>query len=169
MQPVTAPRRGPIALELTRAVEAFLFHEARLLDDRRWDEWLRLFTADGMYWVPLERGQTDPVNHASLFYENAMLRETRARRLENRRAWSQQPMTRAARLVGNVVVGHGDGDHLEARSTLLMMEWRKEAMRSIAGHVTHLLVPAGPSFLMRLKRVDLINCEAAHDIFEVFI
>jgi benzoate/toluate 1,2-dioxygenase beta subunit len=168
MKPALAAA-APLSLEGKRAVEEFLFHEARLLDERRWDDWLQLFTSDGMYWVPLERGQTDPVNHASLFYENAMLRELRARRVENRRAWSQQPMTRAARLVGNVVVERGDGEALIARSTLHMMEWRRDAMRPIAGHVTHHLVPAGGSFLMRLKRIDLINCEAAHDAFEVFI
>ena len=33
---------------------AFLYREARLLDERRYDEWLALFTEDGLYWAPTE-------------------------------------------------------------------------------------------------------------------
>ena len=39
-----------------QAIEAFLIHEARLLDDRRFQDWLGLFTDDGWYWVPIEPG-----------------------------------------------------------------------------------------------------------------
>ncbi len=41
----------------------FVIHEARLLDELRFDEWLDLFTEDGRYWMPLEYGQTDPILH----------------------------------------------------------------------------------------------------------
>ena len=40
--------------------EQFLYHEARLLDLQRYEEWLELFTPDASYWVPLEQGQRDP-------------------------------------------------------------------------------------------------------------
>src|SRR5258708_13006502 len=40
--------------------EQFLFHEARLLDTQRYEEWLQLFTEDATYWVPPEQGQKDP-------------------------------------------------------------------------------------------------------------
>ena len=36
-------------------VEQFLYHEARLLDEQRLEEWLELFTDDATYWVPLMR------------------------------------------------------------------------------------------------------------------
>jgi 3-phenylpropionate/cinnamic acid dioxygenase small subunit len=44
----------------------FVYHEARLLDEQRFDEWLALFAADGRYWMPLEYGQTDRRLTASL-------------------------------------------------------------------------------------------------------
>ena len=37
--------------------ERFLIHEARLLDDRRFRDWMALFTEDGSYWVPASVGQ----------------------------------------------------------------------------------------------------------------
>ena len=40
--------------------ELFLIHEARLLDDRRFREWMELFAEDGTYWVPAVPGQDSP-------------------------------------------------------------------------------------------------------------
>jgi 3-phenylpropionate/cinnamic acid dioxygenase small subunit len=37
----------------------FVLREARLIDQQRFDEWLDLFSEDGIYWMPLEWGQTD--------------------------------------------------------------------------------------------------------------
>ena len=43
----------------------FVVNEARLLDDKRYAEWLDLWTDDGIYWVPLTPEQTDGVHHNS--------------------------------------------------------------------------------------------------------
>src|ERR1700676_892500 len=37
----------------------FVYREARLIDEKRLDEWYELFTDDGLYWMPLVRGQPD--------------------------------------------------------------------------------------------------------------
>ena len=37
----------------------FVIREARMLDERQYEEWLELFTEDGIYWMPLEFGQTE--------------------------------------------------------------------------------------------------------------
>jgi benzoate/toluate 1,2-dioxygenase beta subunit len=153
-----------------RAVERFLFREARLLDERRWTEWLDLFAEGGMYWVPLTHGQPDPIDHASLFYEDAVMRQVRARRLEEKRAWSQQPPTHTARIVGNVVVEPaGEGGEIVATSTFHMLEWRRDGQRLLGGFYTHRLVPDGGGFRIASKRVDLIDREAPHEVIEVFL
>ena len=69
-------------------LEQFLFREALLLDKRLWEDWLQLFTNDGYYWVPLVPEQQDAKNHVSLYYEDAMLRQMRVRRLRQPRAFS---------------------------------------------------------------------------------
>ncbi|HEU0229134.1 MAG TPA: aromatic-ring-hydroxylating dioxygenase subunit beta, partial [Burkholderiaceae bacterium] len=51
----------------------FVHAEARLLDERRFEEWLDLFTEDGRYWMPLTPGQTDPILQGSLMYEDKLL------------------------------------------------------------------------------------------------
>ena len=118
---------------------AFLFREARLLDQRSWEAWLDLFTPDGLYWAPLRHDQPDGINHASLFYEDALMREVRARRLEEKRAWSQQPVTQAARIVGNIFLLPEQDGELVVASTFHMLEWRRRDHRMLGGQFTHRL------------------------------
>ena len=152
------------------AVSDFLFLEAELLDQRRWFDWLDLFADEGMYWVPLRADQPDPINHVSLFYEDAMLREVRARRLEEQRAWSQQPLVHAARAVSNIrLVPAEREDEVVVRSTFMMVESRIPHQRVLAGFYTHRLVARGDGFAIREKRVDLIDSEGVHFTLEAFL
>ena len=57
--------------------ELFLFHEAKLLDERRFRDWMGLFAEDGTYWVPAVSNQDSPFNQASLFYDDRDLMRTR--------------------------------------------------------------------------------------------
>ena len=152
-----------------QAIAQFLHHEARLLDEHRWDEWQRLFTPDGLYWVPLVHGQTDPINHASLFCEDALLRSMRARRLEQARAYSQQPPTRTVHVVGNIGLESRDEAGCVVRSTFLLLEWRKTEQRTFGGSVLHTLRREGGEFRIHMKRVELVNCDAPHEALQVFM
>src|SRR6185295_14762490 len=61
-------------------VQRFLIAESRALDDGDWDTWLALFSAEGIYWMPASPSQQDPLNHVSLIYDDAPLRDLRCRR-----------------------------------------------------------------------------------------
>ena len=63
-------------------LEAFVLHEARLLDERRFADWLALFAEDGVYWVPTLPGQASPQEALSLFHEPKPLLAMRVARLE---------------------------------------------------------------------------------------
>lgn len=159
---------GPATVDLAD-VSAFLFEEAALLDAREWTPWLALFAEGGMYWVPLVPGQVDPVNHVSLFYENAMMREVRARRLEQVRAWSQQPLVRSSRLVGNVRLLPPEDGLVVVASTFILTEWRAPRQRILAGRYTHRLRATDAGLRIVQKRVDLIDCDAVHETLESFL
>ncbi len=77
----------------------FVYREARLLDEKRFDEWYELFTEDGFYWVPLAPDQVDPLDHTSLAYEDRLLLKLRIERLKSPRAFSQQPPSRCHHLL----------------------------------------------------------------------
>lgn len=167
----TSDLKPALAEEATlRSVEQFLFKEARLLDTWKFWEWDKLFTDDGMYWVPQKHNQVNPFDHISLFWENRMLRETRIRRVENARNWSQQPQTQTAHLVGNVCIeGLDEDNHLVVSAVFQATEWRLD-QRQLAGRYTYKL--AGnkvDGWKIKLKRVDLVNCNDVFANLEVFV
>ena len=73
----------------------FVYAEARMLDELRFEDWLDLYTEDGHYWMPLAHGQTDAKLHASLMYEDKLLLRVRVERLAGQRTFSQQPRAAA--------------------------------------------------------------------------
>jgi benzoate/toluate 1,2-dioxygenase beta subunit len=155
---LTAPPR----LDLRRC-EQFLLHEARLLDEAKFDEWLALFTAEAWYWVPSEPGQTDPVETVSLIYDDRRLLETRVRRLSSPRMYSQEPRSRTSRMVGNVSIEDADRDAAMVRSKFMMIEYRREQQRLFGGTMLHRLVQSDGRIMIAWKRVDLVNCDAPLD------
>jgi benzoate/toluate 1,2-dioxygenase beta subunit len=143
-----------------REVEAFLTHEADLLDSMRYEEWLQLFAANGTYWVPAKQGQTDPYTHISLIYDDRRLLETRVRRLTAAIAHATTPRALASRQVTNVAILERGAAALVVRSKFSMVEYRRNAQRVFAGTCVHRLVRADAGFKIESKRVDLVNAEA---------
>ena len=149
--------------------EAFLIHEATLLDARRFRDWMELFAEDGTYWVPAAPDQASPFDQASLFYDDRDLMRTRVERLEHPRIHVQTPPSRTAHLVGNVLIEQVDeakGEYVVG-STVIMVEYRDEAQRVFAGRQRHRLRRDGASFRIVQKRVDLINCDSAFEAMAV--
>lgn len=142
------------------AAERFLLHEARLLDEARFEDWLALFTEDAWYWVPSAPGQDNPHDTVSLIYDDRRLLETRVRRLSNPHIHAQVPPARASRIVANVTVEESEGAVLVTRSKLVMVEYRRNAQRLFAATCRHRLVLAGGAIRIASKRVDLVNCDA---------
>lgn len=52
---------------------AFVYREARLLDERRYDEWLSMYADDARYWMPLSPDQPDTELHGALMDEDLLL------------------------------------------------------------------------------------------------
>jgi benzoate/toluate 1,2-dioxygenase beta subunit len=153
-----------IGTTLSRAdCEEFVINEARLLDEARFDEWLTLFTPDARYWVPSELGQTDPLETVSLMYDDRRLLETRIRRLSSPRIYSQEPRSRASRVVGNITVERSTRSVTQVRSKFVMVEYRREEQRLFSGTYWHDLVTADNEIRIAIKRVDLLNCDAPLD------
>jgi benzoate/toluate 1,2-dioxygenase beta subunit len=165
---MTLPQRTPTASQPNAAAgaldaaecERFLVHEARLLDEGRFDEWLALFTADCWYWVPSEPNQANPRDTISLMYDDRRLLETRVRRLASPRIYSQEPPSRTSRMIGNVTIEAADADGCTVRAKFQLLEYRRESQRIFGGTSFHRLVRGGDGIQIAWKRVDLVNCDA---------
>ena len=148
--------------EIERQVVRLLHLEALLLDERRFEEWLALYTDDARYWVPAEPGQTDPINHVSIMYEDKAVLRMRVRRLMHPRAYAHNPHPRTTHLVGNIDVLGASAAEITVRSALAVFEVRESVRAFYAGRVHHRLRPMGASLGIIAKRVDLIDCDAVH-------
>jgi benzoate/toluate 1,2-dioxygenase beta subunit len=156
---------GTSTASTIRAIEEFLFLEARLLDEGRYQDWLDLFTPDTWYWVPIEPGQQSPHDTVSIIYDDRKALETRVRRLLHPAIHAQNPPSRTSRLIGNVVVETPDdgAGRMVVSSRLQMVEFRRDRQRLFAATVRHGLMPAGDAFRIGWKRVELVNSDGMHD------
>jgi 3-phenylpropionate/cinnamic acid dioxygenase small subunit len=106
--------------ELTRIllrheVEDFLYHEAELLDERRYEEWLDLFTPDLHYWMPMrrnvprgepEREYTRHGTEVNWFDEGKETLTRRVRQVLTGVHWAEEPPSRICHIVSNVQILH---------------------------------------------------------------
>lgn len=150
---------------------AFIVAEARLLDEARWDEWLALFADDGIYWMPLEPGQTDARLHASLLHEDKLLLQVRIERLRGARTFSQQPKSRCHHLLQAPTVESRDdvAGVWTTRTAFHYVETRLSEQTLYAGWASHQLAMIDGQLRIRLKRVDLVNCDAAFGNMQLFM
>jgi 3-phenylpropionate/cinnamic acid dioxygenase small subunit len=144
-------------------VQDFLYHEARLLDTGRLEEWLALFTDDATYWVPLERDQKDPYETSSIIHDDRTLLELRVKQARHPRAHARQPLARTVHQVGNIAVAEESESELKVNSTLQLVEFRNEKQRLYAALVEHRLRKANGAFRISHKRVDLVSSEGELD------
>ncbi len=101
-------------------VEEFLFREANLLDERRYEEWLTLLTDDVHYWMPIRRTTTarevdnefTRPGGMAFFDDDKQTLATRVQRLAVGRAWAEDPPSRTRHFVTNLRVLEIDGDEI---------------------------------------------------------
>ena len=105
---------GRIArLLLAQDVAEFLYREAEILDERRYEEWLALLADDIRYWMPMrrnvkfgegEREFTRAGTDIAWFDEGKDTLTRRVRQIQTGIHWAEEPQSRIAHLVSNVQV-----------------------------------------------------------------
>jgi 3-phenylpropionate/cinnamic acid dioxygenase small subunit len=161
---------GTEALELQHAVEQFLYRQAELLDGKRWQAYIDLFTEDGVYWMPADPTHSHWDGVPSIFAEDRNLMTVRMKRVLHPDAWSQRPLWGTSHIVGNVILEDGSPRELVARSRFHMLELRRDSVRHFAGSYVHHLQRGPDGFRIRLQRVDMVNAQAAYDyVLQVWV
>ncbi len=147
----------------------FLYMEAQLLNDRRFEEWLTLFTEDGYEWVPSRLDQTSKTEQLSLFYDDMEKLHYRINRLRHPAIHSQIPHPNATRLLSNIVVEEDGGKKKETvvRACFMMVEAREVPVeeyrqRLFGGYYRYRLQPSAEGWKVRGKEVYLMNCWDYH-------
>jgi 3-phenylpropionate/cinnamic acid dioxygenase small subunit len=133
---------------LYREIEQFLYREARLLDERRFHDWLQLFTDDVRYWMASRSNRyprhskaiaiLDPARYVEddtgREDELAILDETketlaaRVARLDTGMAWAEDPPSRTRHFISNIEVEPGESEaELRVYSNFIAYRSRAES------------------------------------------
>src|SRR5215475_5121958 len=122
-------------------VEQFIYYEAQLMDEHRYNEWLALWTDDALYWVPTGHDEIDPKREISLIYDDRVRLQTRIARLKSGFAHAQEPQSRMRRVVSNIVIEEGENGEIVVYSNFLLAELRRGKQDMFAGRTVHRLRP----------------------------
>jgi 3-phenylpropionate/cinnamic acid dioxygenase small subunit len=148
---------------------AFVYREARLIDERRFQEWYELFAEDGRYWLPLRREQSDPVAEQSITVEDKLLLRARVERLKSGKAYSDKPPVLCQHVLQAPTCEEIDhaANRYRTLTAFLYVEFRQGEQLVLAGTAEHLLRREGGALRIVQKRVDLLN--AATPLGTIFL
>jgi benzoate/toluate 1,2-dioxygenase beta subunit len=134
--------------------------EARLLDQLRYEQWLSMFTAECIYWVPSTPRAGDPRREVAIMFDDRRRLEDRVFRLRTGFAWSQAPASRTVRLITNVEVFTTERDAVRMlRSNFLISEFWGDEVRVLTGWAGHRVMRDCEAWKIQAKQVNLIDCD----------
>jgi 3-phenylpropionate/cinnamic acid dioxygenase small subunit len=164
-------------VDVIREIEQFLYREARLLDERRFHEWLDLFTDDVRYWMTSRPNRypksskalaiLDPAryneNDLAAEDELAILDESketltaRVARLGTGMAWAEDPPSRTRHMITNIEVEPGGADtELTVYSNFIVYRSRGETEQDFyVGARQDLLRRVGDNWKIASRRLLL--------------
>lgn len=144
------------------AICAFLYREARLLDDRAWDEWLTCYTPDATYWMPAwdddDQITDDPNTQISLiYYPNRDGLEDRVFRIKTERSGASTPEPRTSHTVSNVEILDRRGHETDLRYNFNTLNHRYKITDQFFGTIFLTLRADDDHLLISRKKIILKN------------
>lgn len=167
-----------LALETERAalsygdICAFLYREARLLDDREFDEWLECYSEDAEYWMPAwtddDALTTNPQTEISLiYYGNRKGLEDRVYRLNTERSSASTPEARTSHFIANVEVLETREDAIDLRYNWHTLSHRYQQTQQFFG-TTFLTLDTSGETPKILKKKIVLKDDYIHQVIDVY-
>lgn len=148
-------------MALLDEVTQWVYREARLQDEHRYDEWEALWTDDGVYWIPANGDGGDPEQEMSIIYDNRSRIALRIRQFHTGKRYSQTPKSRLRRVVSNIEILSGDAQQLTVGSNALIFESHVRGDTLWASRNEYRLRREGDALKMAFKKVVLVNNQTA--------
>ena len=131
----------------------FYIREAWLLDERKFKEWLELFTDDVLYFMPRRKNvlrreaqrELTPLGDLAILEEDKRYLEMRVARLDTGMAWAEDPPSRTRHLIGNLEAAPLESGEIQARTAFLVYRshletdhqllsgYREDVLREVEG------------------------------------
>lgn len=164
-----------ISIDHRLAVQDFLIAEADLLDHRRFEEWLALWTDDAAYSVPVrvwrKMPARDVVDDIGLFDDTKQSLTLRVRRLGTDVAWAEDPPSFTRRFVTNFRIDPEADGHIRVRDYLLLYRSRGDGGTHdlVSGEREHVLRVEEDGFRLAHRRVVLDQASIGTKNLGVFL
>jgi len=142
-------------------IAQFLYREARLQDEHRFQEWESLWTDDAVYWIPANGEDTDPERQMSIVYDNRSRIGLRIRQFLTGKRYSQLPVSRLRRVIGNIEVLGDEEGGTRVTANMLLYESHRRGQIMWAARNEYLLRQESGQWRLAFKKVALVNNEAA--------
>src|SRR5487761_2479769 len=123
-----------LALLVTKyEIEQFLYREARMLDERRLEDWIDVLAEDIHYFMPIRRNIkfgdwdlefSDPEREISYFDEGKDILTGRVRQINTGVHWAEEPVSRFEHLITNVEITRAEGAEVEVNSKFFVYQNR---------------------------------------------
>ena len=151
---------------------AFLYREARLLDDRDFDTWLDCYAENVQYWMPAWTDDdalcTDPQREVSLiYYANRKGLEDRVYRLNTERSSASTPEARTSHFIANIEVLGSDGDAIDLRYNWHTLSHRYQKTQQFFGTTFITLDTSGAAPRIAKKKIVLKD-DYIHQVIDVY-
>lgn len=154
------------------AIQAFVFQEARALDERRWNDWLAFYAEDVEFWMPSwdddDTLTVDPTREVSLiYYANRQGLEDRIFRIETERSSATIPDTRHAHGITNLEVLAQDETSAKVRFNWTTHSFRYDILDIYFGYSEYTIDTSGAKPLIKKKYVVLKN-DYIHHVLDIY-
>jgi benzoate/toluate 1,2-dioxygenase beta subunit len=151
---------------------SFLYREARLLDDRQFDEWLDCYSESAEYWMPAwtddDALTTDPQTEISLiYYPNRKGLEDRVYRLKTERSSASTPEARTSHFIGNVEVLERREGAVDLRYNWNTLAHRYQQTQQFFG-TTFLTLDTAGEMPTILKKKIVLKDDYIHQVIDVY-
>jgi len=151
-------------------VAAFLYREARLMDEHRYQEWLTLWeSSDTLYWVPCNDDDIDPRRQVSIIYDDHDRLVQRVERLVSGTVLALQPVPKMRRIVSNIETEQEAPDVIAVRSNFILASARAGRQELWAGQTLHRLRLRDGMHRILSKKVLLNNSDQEIPLLQFLI
>lgn len=138
-----------------------IWHEAKLLDDKNYEQWETLWADDGMYIIPIDPDATDLSTSLNMVYDDARMRRMRIKRLVEGYSMSAVAAARTVRTISRFTVEQLTDDSVTLRSAQVLVGFKRGKFQTLGADLTHRINLTGPVPLFELKVVRLVNSDEA--------
>jgi benzoate/toluate 1,2-dioxygenase subunit beta len=150
----------------------FLYREARLLDDRDWDNWIACYSPDATYWMPSwddgDELVDDPQTQISLiYYRNREGLEDRVFRIRTERSSATMPEPRTTHMLSGIEILEERGSEVDLRYNFNTLSHRYKATSQFFGTI-FVTLAIGSDALHIVRKKIVLNNDYIHQVVDIY-